>query len=209
LNSVFGFLRRRSNFFENPKSVTQCKVLAAKHHKRAASDSVSGGTTSAEAKATKKKEASATAAATVTATTTAAVSKPDDDVVDVVTPAAAAVAAAAVSNNDSKSNADDDNKEKPSDKLKPDGRGSKTDSYVWDQSLSEITASVPIASTLRAKDLQVVLRKNHISIKLKNKPDEVIVDGDLHAPIQVATSTWAIGRCWHLSSSESVNEPTM
>ncbi|KIW72255.1 hypothetical protein PV04_00462 [Phialophora macrospora] len=62
--------------------------------------------------------------------------------------------------------------------------------YKWTQTLEEAEVSVPIPGNLKARDLIVELKKNHIKVGVKGQ--QAIIDGDFPHPIQVDDSTWVL-----------------
>jgi hypothetical protein len=51
---------------------------------------------------------------------------------------------------------------------------------------------VYIPDGVKAKDLSVVIKKKHLKVALKAKPDEPIIDGPLHKEIKVDETLWSI-----------------
>lgn len=74
----------------------------------------------------------------------------------------------------------------------PVGNGGTTSKYVWTQTLSELSINLPLPPNTRARDLNVVISKTHLKIAYKNRTAEPIVDDDLHKPIIVDDSFWTI-----------------
>ncbi|KAK9761813.1 hypothetical protein K7432_013015 [Basidiobolus ranarum] len=62
--------------------------------------------------------------------------------------------------------------------------------YQWKQTLQEVDIVVPVPEGTRAKDLTVVIKKNHISVGLKNQPP--IVEGELCKAVKLEDSTWTL-----------------
>lgn len=54
------------------------------------------------------------------------------------------------------------------------GNGADYDHYSWTQTLSEVSMSVPLARTIRARDLNVKLEKKHLSIGVKGASEKII-----------------------------------
>ena len=79
-----------------------------------------------------------------------------------------------------------------SDKVTPNsGNGSKTERYVWTQTLEEVQANVFIPSTVSKKDLDIRLELDHCFIAMKNK-SEIFVDAKWCDKIHPDESYWAI-----------------
>jgi len=84
---------------------------------------------------------------------------------------------------------DDDNKE--DDTPPPVGNGGTVDGkYVWTQTLEELTVSVPLPDNTRGRDLNVTMNKNHLKIGLKGQ--EFMVNDDLAKTIIVDDSFWTV-----------------
>lgn len=79
-----------------------------------------------------------------------------------------------------------------SEKLLPGpGNGSKTDNYLWTQTLEEVQFTVPINKNLRAKDLTINLDINHCYIATKDKA-VIYVNGDWCDKIHPDETMWTI-----------------
>lgn len=70
--------------------------------------------------------------------------------------------------------------------------GSVDDKYVWTQTLSELTVTVPLPANTRGRDLHVVMGKNHLKVALLKQKDTPIVDAPLTKSIIVDDSFWTI-----------------
>ncbi|KAI0322663.1 nuclear movement protein nudC [Amylostereum chailletii] len=62
--------------------------------------------------------------------------------------------------------------------------------YSWKQELTEVDLVVPIPKGTRARDLNVVIQKQKLSVGLKGK--EPIMSGELCQEIKVEESTWTV-----------------
>eukprot|EP00033_Pygsuia_biforma_P000551 GCRY01000648.1.p1 GENE.GCRY01000648.1~~GCRY01000648.1.p1 ORF type:complete len:194 (+),score=28.67 GCRY01000648.1:66-584(+) len=63
--------------------------------------------------------------------------------------------------------------------------------YAWDQTLKDVTLTVPFNNDkLRGRDFKISITKNHLTVGLKNK--EPIIDGKLHKEIKPDDSTWQV-----------------
>lgn len=74
----------------------------------------------------------------------------------------------------------------------PIGNGGSTDSYVWTQSLEEVELMVDIDANLRGKHLRIDIKRTHLTVAVKGKESEPIIDGDLHDAVDVEDSTWTM-----------------
>lgn len=63
--------------------------------------------------------------------------------------------------------------------------------YNWTQKLDTVSINVPVPEGTRAKQLNISIKRNHITVGFKGaKP---IVDGDLPGPIKEEESFWTLG----------------
>lgn len=54
------------------------------------------------------------------------------------------------------------------------GRGADLDTYSWSQTLSEVSVTVPVGAGLKAKQLTVVMKKQHLTVGVNGQ--EPIID---------------------------------
>ncbi len=80
----------------------------------------------------------------------------------------------------------------------PIGNGGSTSRYVWTQTLDEVTVHVPLPDGIRAKDLNVDIGSNSISIREKGESSSGLyvllppIEGTLFARIRPSESTWTL-----------------
>jgi len=75
----------------------------------------------------------------------------------------------------------------------PFGNGGTVDGkYVWTQTLSELTVSVPLPENTRGRDLNVVMNKKHLKVALKSNKDAPLVDAPLTKAIICDDSFWTV-----------------
>ncbi|KAL9185441.1 hypothetical protein ACHAXT_003218 [Thalassiosira profunda] len=81
----------------------------------------------------------------------------------------------------------------------PVGNGGSTTRYVWTQTLEEVTMHVPLPEGLRAKDLDVKIGANSLSIKQKGGGTDSIapIEGTLFAKVRPSESTWTLESTAH------------
>ncbi|KAG5182778.1 HSP20-like chaperone [Tribonema minus] len=77
------------------------------------------------------------------------------------------------------------NVEKP-----PEGNGGRTDTYVWTQTLSELSVTIPVPPGTKSRDVVCTISRQHLKAGLKGQPP--IVDGDLHKKVIVEDSFWTL-----------------
>ncbi|KAK2766656.1 hypothetical protein FQN54_005968 [Arachnomyces sp. PD_36] len=62
--------------------------------------------------------------------------------------------------------------------------------YQWTQTIEDADVTVPIPSTIKGKDLDIVMTKTKIKVGIKGQ--EPIFEGDFPHPIHAAESTWTL-----------------
>jgi len=45
--------------------------------------------------------------------------------------------------------------------------GDTTDKYAWSQSINEVTMQIPVPEGTTAKQVDVIMKPNHLTVKLK------------------------------------------
>ena len=88
----------------------------------------------------------------------------------------------------------------------PIGNGGSTSRYVWTQTLEEVTVHIPLPEGIRAKDLNVKLDANSLSICQKDdtKPKLMTsIEGMWYAKIRTSESTWTLESSSSSKSSSS------
>ncbi|EDV25170.1 uncharacterized protein TRIADDRAFT_37765 [Trichoplax adhaerens] len=94
----------------------------------------------------------------------------------------------------SESTAEDDSEDEDSkNKLKPNsGNGADLPNYKWTQTLSDVELRVPfkVSFPVKGKDVICEIKPNHLKIGLKGH--EPIIDGDLHKTIKIENCYWVI-----------------
>jgi len=74
----------------------------------------------------------------------------------------------------------------------PDGNGgSVPGKYVWTQTLAELMVNIPVPDNTRGRDVQVNINRSHLKVLLKSK-QLVVVDAALTKPIICDDSFWTI-----------------
>ena len=96
------------------------------------------------------------------------------------------------SNNKDSNNMDVEERNESKPEPPPLGNGGMTDKYVWTQTLSEVSVTIPVPDNTRGKDLHVTMAKNHLKVKLRSKNDEWIINAPLTKPIVVDDSFWTV-----------------
>mmetsp|Transcript_8118 Transcript_8118/g.11159 ORF Transcript_8118/g.11159 Transcript_8118/m.11159 type:complete len:348 (-) Transcript_8118:270-1313(-) len=76
--------------------------------------------------------------------------------------------------------------------------GSVPGKYTWTQTLSEVTVTVPLPPNTRGRDLNVTFTKKHLSVGLKSQKPNKIVDAAFHKAIICDDSFWTVEDNNHL-----------
>jgi len=96
----------------------------------------------------------------------------------------------------------------------PIGNGGSTSRYVWTQTLEEVTLYIPLPEGIRAKDLDVKLDANSLSICQKEgkeddtKPILNSIEGMWYGKIRTSESTWTLESSSSTSTSSSSEKIT-
>lgn len=174
-DSIFGFLRRKTDFFSVPQKAEQVIAsMGEKHIKLMKEEKEQKAKESEKTKKenpkkeevpqkTNKKEEQKVTTPVETKKTDLPESKPEE----------------------SKS-------EEKSDKLAPNkGNGSQTENYLWTQTLEEVNVVIPLGEKLRAKDLIVELGMNKVYVAKKDK-SRIFIDDEWFDKIHVDDSLWTV-----------------
>ncbi|CAG8534430.1 365_t:CDS:2 [Paraglomus occultum] len=62
--------------------------------------------------------------------------------------------------------------------------------YKWKQTLQDVDVTVPVPNGTRGKDVDVIIKKNHLTVGLKGK--EPIIKGELSKDVRTEECTWTI-----------------
>lgn len=79
------------------------------------------------------------------------------------------------------------------DKVLPNaGNGCDLPNYQWTQTLSEVEIKIPLRTgrPMKAKDLNVEIKKNHLIVGVRGQTP--IIDGDLYAEIKTDDTSWVL-----------------
>lgn len=98
---------------------------------------------------------------------------------------AGSAAAAAVEGEESKEDEDD----KPKGLLPNAQRGAVYSHYSWGQSLSEVSVWVPVPRGIKAKSLDVLIRRDRLRVAVKGEA-AAIIDGELAEPVKPEDCLW-------------------
>eukprot|EP00545_Synedropsis_sp_CCMP1620_P001006 CAMPEP_0119007288 /NCGR_PEP_ID=MMETSP1176-20130426/2907_1 /TAXON_ID=265551 /ORGANISM="Synedropsis recta cf, Strain CCMP1620" /LENGTH=312 /DNA_ID=CAMNT_0006959403 /DNA_START=56 /DNA_END=991 /DNA_ORIENTATION=- len=217
LDTVFSFLRRKSDFFAGPPgsgdkgtdaAIQKVHEVLNKHADIYRADQAKKAASAAASK--KKKEAAAAKKAAAAAKKAGA--KKEEDVLEIGADGGfdASDAAAkevtkkeepAAKKADTTSSPpaaakekDDDDDEHPNGPP-PVGNGGTVDGkYVWTQTLSEINLVVPLPDNTRGRDVNVTIAKKQLKVGLKSAPkdDAWIINGPVPKIVIVDDSFWTI-----------------
>eukprot|EP01084_Bolivina_argentea_P130459 230297_1 len=74
--------------------------------------------------------------------------------------------------------------------LQPEGNGGKTDTYVWTQTLGELSLTVPVPPGTKSRDVVCNITSKKLKVGMKGQP--LIVDGELYKKVIVDDSFWTL-----------------
>lgn len=205
LDSVFGFLRRKTDFFKGASSIAAAEKTLMESFKKhvalaeqeMAKEKAKEQKKKAKAAAESKKKEEAEAAKTA-----GVIEDPNKDgmVIEEVTedepvvveeakpadskPSAEKVTDVEVKDGDAEEE-DDPNKIKPNG-----GNGGDMEGYSWIQTLEELTVTVPVPGNMKGKDVVVDISKTNLKVGLKNKP--AILEGKLSKTVNAEDAIWTL-----------------
>lgn len=183
MDSVFGFLRRKTDFFSQNNGAEQTIVKWSKHHFDKFAE-----TKKKEEEAKKKREEKLKA--TQQEQPPAPAPKPVPEVKK------EEPAPAPVEKKEEKPTTIEEEKKgeegekKDSDKLPPIGTGGKTDKYIWTQTLEELEVFIPVPSETKGKFVKVEFTPSRLLVGLAGK--DPIINGELFERIRAEESQWTL-----------------
>merc|ERR1711988_10335 len=207
LDSVFGFLRRRTDFFKGA-SVEQAEKTVMESFKKHAAIAEREIAKEKKKEQEKKKKAEAAAAKKAEkeqAEKAKVLEDPNNDgmLIEEVTedePAAEPVVDEAKGPDGEEESAEkkDDEDDDPN-KLKPNaGNGGDMEKYSWTQTLEQLTVTVPVPKGIKGKE--VICDIESSKIKLGVKGQEPILEGNLQKKVNAEDAIWTLepnpaGKC--------------
>ena len=200
LDTVFGFLRRKTDFFQGPSNegpeaaIAKVNEVLQKHVKIYEKQQ--------QSKKEKKSPSKPLPTPPPTKQGEMAITSTDDSVIEMDAAGGFDADTPTVTNNQTASAApllekdtineagkDEDKKRGP----RPIGNGGTVDGkYVWTQTLSEVNVNVNVPPNTRGRDLNVTISKNHLKVGLKVDKGTWIIDAPLTKPIIVDDSFWTV-----------------
>jgi len=195
LIAVLDFLKRKTNFFKQGDA--KRRVLEAYRQVSGEKDGMKGGFFATSKPSAPKTAAPSASAAGPSQQQTREV--PETAAAGISAPPAAAAAAqdpepSPADQPSSPVTSDLETKEAPDgqdqDKgIAPNkGRGADLEHYSWTQTLSEVTVLVPVPKGMKARQLDVIISKQHLRVGVKGEAP--IIDGDLSESIKPDDCLW-------------------
>jgi hypothetical protein len=212
LDSMFSFLRRKTDFFDGPTgsndpdvAIQKVMEVVQKHANIYTNEKKLAAAKQQKVKAPPKKAVKVEPAAddvielgqdgvfdtssSVSVSTTTASTDVSSSSSTVPSQSTSDTATSKETKDSIKDDTDDTDKRGPP----PVGNGGTVDGkYTWTQILSEVVVTVPVPNNTRGKDLNVVISKNHLKIALRSALQQPIVDAPLTKPIVVDDSFWTV-----------------
>lgn len=201
MDTFFGFLRRKTDFFKADQSRIHQAVMDAVQRQAQIAAEEEERARKAKEKAEKKKREKLERERKKREAAENAVELSDDGSFDIsdqaaVTPAAAPAAAAAgppsAAAEDSKGEKKEEegDEEEDDDGPPPPGNGGSTDAYVWTQQLADLQVMVDVPPGTKGRDLTVVIENRKLKVGLKGQTP--LIDGELHKKVIVDDSFWTL-----------------
>lgn len=198
LDTVFSFLRRKTDFFAGPPgageegtamAISKVEEVVRKHADLYEKSKQKSSVAASKKKATPKKPTDKESVIEMDSKggfdVSKAKSEPEKSTETAKSPAKATKA---TTTEESSSAHKKDEDEGP-----PVGNGGTVDGkYVWTQTLSEVNVTVPLPDNTRGRDLSVTMAKTHLKVGLRSKPGEWIIDAPLVKPIICDDSFWMV-----------------
>jgi len=211
-NAVFGFLRRKTDFFINQKGAEEIIVKASHTHYTKYQEQKKAEDLAREKKKEKEdaKKKQAESSSNSTEVKPAEIAKPTATLTSNIT------LDTQPSNPDSSNTEIKDSTDPKEEKKEKEerrgllGNGGTTDKYTWTQTLEELHVYIPIQQTVKGKDLNVKLETGHCIVGLKGETP--IIDGEWPEKIKSDESLWTLedalggGKVVHLAIFKMPNQ---
>lgn len=210
LDTVFSFLRRKTDFFAGPPGAengTQAAIKKVQEVVRKHADLYQKSLQkSSDSTTPKKKKVTATMTSPTAkekeaivemdpqggfdiSNTKPEVTKETEATMETKTPAEGTQPSVP----DGSKNTDEKDDNMDEEESPPVGNGGTVDGkYVWTQTLSEVNITIPLPDNTRGRDLNVSMTKTHLKVGLRSKAGEWIINAPLVKPIICDDSFWTV-----------------
>jgi len=204
LDSVFGFLRRRTDFFKGASIDTAEKTVmdSFKKHAALAEQAIAKEKAAEAKKKAKAEKAKAEKEAKEAAETAAVVEDPngdgmlieevdEDEQVSAPEPPKEEPAEAKPAASDEKLEEKDGDEDDDPNKIKPNaGNGGDLEKYSWVQTLEECTITIPVPANTTGKLCVVDIAPKKLKVGLKGQ--DMIIDGELQKKVNAEDAIWTL-----------------
>jgi len=181
--SVFGFLRRKTDFFTDQKRAEQ--VIVTHSSNQFKKWDALKKQEEEEKKRRQEREEAKKRAQTEAATKKETVPEKKEEPKPQPTPTPKQTETVAAPTEEKKEATEGEEK-----KEKPPGNGGKTDKYVWTQTLEELHMYIPVPQDTRAKNMNINIGTTKCLVAIKGQTP--IIDGEFTEKIKADDSIWTV-----------------
>ncbi len=199
LNSIFGFLQRKTPCFNGPNAeknfgilIQTLQVQLGEYKRQTAPESAEAFAAAKAAAIQRESAAAAPAAVAPKVQKVEEKRQPAAAPAPAPPPAAASAPTVATSAGAAASASAGDESKEDEPRVKLPGNGGRTEKYTWTQTLQEVSVSIPVPAGVTSKMLNVKITSKNIEVGVKG--GETIVAGPLHASVQLDECLWLLDK---------------
>jgi hypothetical protein len=198
LNTIFGFLQRKTPCFNGPNAeknfgilIQTLQVQLSEYKKQTAPESAEAFA-AAKAAAKLRESAAATPAAAAAAPPKVHKAEETRKPADAPAPSPAPAPVPKAPSSEGQAAADGDESKDDAPRPKLPGNGGRTERYAWTQTLQEVSVSIPVPAGVTSKMLSVKIQSKSIEVGVKG--GSTIINGALHAAVQLDECLWLLDK---------------